>query len=164
MEEDAKIRFLFKNVQHSGLQSDIAALKASITTSAVGTISYTTVCNHLSTAVSQLPEFILKGRNVSGVVTYSGSQSIYKTDGSINANEWIPNWNDLSFEDKKKVIAERKKLGIRLGAGGKGDNKSGGVAKGNPLFKAKKKNSKFKRKIKALKKSLRESEVKPEDA
>ena len=38
MEEDAKIRFLFKNVQHSGLQSDIAALKASITTSAVGTI------------------------------------------------------------------------------------------------------------------------------
>ena len=164
MEEDAKIRFLFKNVQHSGLQSDIAALKASITTSAVGTISYTTVCNHLSAVVSQLPEFISKGRNVSGVVTDSGSQSIYKTDGSINANEWIPNWNDLSFEDKKKVIAERKKLGIRLGAGGKGDNKSGGVAKGNPLFKAKKQNSKFKRKIKALKKSLRESEVKPEDA
>ena len=64
----------------------------------------------------------------------------------------------------KKVIAERKKLGIRLGAGGKGDNKSGGVAKGNPLFKARKENSKFKRKIKALKKSIRESEVKPEDA
>ena len=74
MEEDAKIRFLFKNVQHSGLQSDIAALKASITTSAVGTISYTTVCNHLSTAVLQLPEFISKGRNVSGFVTDSESQ------------------------------------------------------------------------------------------
>ena len=108
MKEDAKIRFLFKNVQHSGLQADIAVLKASITTSIVETILYTIVCNHLSTVVSQLPEFIPKGRNISGVGTDSGSQSIYKTDGSINANEWIPNWKDMSFDDKNNFIAERK--------------------------------------------------------
>ena len=129
MEEDAKIRFLFKNVQHSGLQADIAALKSSIITSIVGTISYTPVCNHISTVVSQLPEFMSKERNISVVGTDSGSQSIYKTDGFINANEWIPNWKDLSFDDKKKVIVKRKKLGIGLEAGGKGDNKSCGVAK-----------------------------------
>ena len=87
MEEDAKIRFLFKNVQHSGLQADIAALKSSIITSIVGTISYTPVCNHISTVVSQLPEFMSKERNISVVGTDSGSQSIYKTDGFINANE-----------------------------------------------------------------------------
>ena len=60
MEEDAKIRFLFKNIQHSGLEADIAAMKASITTSQPGTITYSTVCNHMSTAVSQLPEFITR--------------------------------------------------------------------------------------------------------
>ena len=52
MEEDAKMRFLFKNMQHSGLDADIAALKASITTNPAGTITYSTVYNHFSTAVS----------------------------------------------------------------------------------------------------------------
>jgi len=55
MEEGAIIRFLFKNIHHSRLDADIAALKASITTNPNGTIIYSTVCNHLSTAVSQLP-------------------------------------------------------------------------------------------------------------
>ena len=119
MKEEAKIRFLFKHVHHPELQSDIAALKASITTSPAGTITYTTVCNHLSTAVSQLPEFIAKGRNISSLERTGASQSIYKPDGSIICNAWIPNWKELPLEDKKKVLAERKKLNIKLGKDGK---------------------------------------------
>lgn len=152
MTEDAKIRFLFKNVQHPELKSEIAALKASITTSPPGTLTYTTVCNHLSTAVSQLPEYTSKGRNISGVSVGDGSPSIYKSDGSIKVDEFIPNWKDLSTEDKRKVLAERKKLKIKLGSGGKGK-----ITADTPkqLSKYKKQNAKYKRTIKALKKSVR---------
>ena len=55
MLEDAKIRFLFERTQHTGLQGHVQALKASITTGSA--ISYTTAANHLSTAVSELPDW-----------------------------------------------------------------------------------------------------------
>ena len=67
MEEDAKMRFIFRNIQHSGLEANIAAIKASITTNPAGTVTYITVCNNLSTSVSQLPDVIVKGRNISFV-------------------------------------------------------------------------------------------------
>ena len=67
MQEDAKIRTLFEKVQHSGLQVQIDALKAQITT---GTnITYTTAANHISTAVSILPEYTAKNRIISCVTT-----------------------------------------------------------------------------------------------
>lgn len=152
MKEDAKIRFLFKNVQHPELKSEIAALKASITTNIPGTITYTTVCNHLSTAVSQLPEFTSKGRNISGVSAGEGTPSIYKADGSIKVDEFIPNWKDLPMEDKRKLLAERKKLKIKLGRGGKGN-----ITNDTPkqVSQYKKQNAKYKRTIKALKKTIR---------
>ena len=47
-----KFLFLFNNIQHSGLHSAIEAMKAKITTEITGAVSYTTVANHISTAVS----------------------------------------------------------------------------------------------------------------
>ena len=124
MEEDAKIRFIFKNIQHSGLGPDIAALKASITTSPAGSVSYTIVCNHLSTSVSQLPEFVSQQRNVSaiGQTNETDGQLPQNADGSLKVDEWLPNWHQLSKEDKQKIISERRRLGLRLGKGGKGTN------------------------------------------
>ena len=67
MEEDAKIRFIFRKVQHPVLDKTIEALKATIATSPAGTITYTTAANHLSTAVSEIPEFLAKSRTVSAL-------------------------------------------------------------------------------------------------
>ena len=43
MAEDAKIRFLFNKINHSGLESAVKAMKAKITTKPTGTVTYTTV-------------------------------------------------------------------------------------------------------------------------
>ena len=48
MSEEAKVRFLFRKVQHTGIHSSIDALKALHTTGK--SISYTMAANHLSTA------------------------------------------------------------------------------------------------------------------
>lgn len=151
MEEDAKIRFLFKNIHHSGLEADIAALKASITTNPTGTITYSTVCNHLSTAVSQLPEFIAKGRNISAIDRDEASSlSCYKDDGvTLILDEYLPDWMSYPADTKKKILSERARLGIKLGRGGKGNSNS---PNNSVVTKLKKANEKFKRKIKALKK------------
>ena len=42
MEEGAKIRFLFKQVDHSDLHKSIEALKYQMETNPSGTVSYTT--------------------------------------------------------------------------------------------------------------------------
>ena len=82
MPEGAKIRFLFKKVQHSGLQIAIASLEASQTS---GTnLTYTQVANHLSTKVSTLPEYISKNRNISAVGTSVSSMSSGGSDASIH--------------------------------------------------------------------------------
>ena len=65
MSDKAKVRFLFKSVQHEKLQVEISALKAQIT--AGMPITYTIASNHLSTAVSELPEYIAKNCNVSSL-------------------------------------------------------------------------------------------------
>ena len=150
MEEDAKIRFLFKNIQHSGLEADIAALKASITTNPTGTITYSTVCNHLSTAVLQLPEFIAKGRSISSVDRDdTSSLSCYRDDGTLILDEYLPDWMSYPGDTKKKILSERARLGVKLGRGGKGQHSA---SSNSIVTKLKKANEKFKRKIKALKK------------
>ena len=58
MPEGARIRFLFKKVQHTGLQMAIASLEASQTNGAQ--LTYTRAANHLSQKVSTLPEYISK--------------------------------------------------------------------------------------------------------
>jgi len=168
MEEDAKVRFLFKNIYHSGLDADIAALSASITTNSTGTITYSTVCNHLSTAVSQLPEFIAKCRNISSVDRdetsslscrdEASSLSCYRDYGTLILDEYLPDWMTYPGDTKKKILSERSHLGIKLGRGGKGNSSSNSV-----VTKLKKANEKFKRKIKALKKLNPSSEDKDDE-
>ena len=53
-------------------------------------------------------------RSVSAVSTWGGDQDgAYKADGTINTG-YISNWRQLSNEDKKKVLSERKKQGVKL--------------------------------------------------
>ena len=110
MAEEAKIRFLFRKIHHVGLSSAIEAMKAKITTDPPGTVTYTTVANHLSTAVSELPDFIAKNRNISSVGGGS-SNGIHNADGSINTGHH-PNWQQLSVADRKTVNDERARLGL----------------------------------------------------
>ena len=67
MTEDEKIRLLSKKINHSSLESAAEAMKDKITTKPTGTITYTTVATHLSTVVSELPDYLSRNRNVSAV-------------------------------------------------------------------------------------------------
>jgi hypothetical protein len=116
--EDAKVRYLFKRVQHPGLQNAIEALKTQQTLGTV--ITYTTAANHLSTAVSELPDYISKNRNISQLgVRFSDdtsgnpeSSTIYKEDGKINTG-FIPNWRSLSTISEN-TFRNRTKQQLRL--------------------------------------------------
>ena len=112
--EEEKVRFLFRKVQHTGLRSYIDALKASQTTGT--TISYTMAANNLSTATSELPEYIAKNAiNVSGFQVGNGTKGgdgIYNGYESINTGQ-IPSWKSLPFKDQKLVIDENKQQSIR---------------------------------------------------
>ena len=154
MTEEAKIRFLFKSVQHNDLLATVEALKAQ----RVGGVelSYVTCANHLSTAVSELPEYVAKNRNVSAIGTRGDdtTSSIYNTDGSIKTGH-IENWNKLPFSDKKLVYAERKKQGVKFNR--KDDSSlsssSTSVASNNTIKQLKDELRKSKRQIKSLKRS-----------
>jgi hypothetical protein len=152
MTDEAKVRFLFKKVQHPGLRGSIDALKAQQT---AGTdLTYTMAANHLSTAVSELPEYISKNRTVSAANTGGDNEignGIYNADGSINTG-YIPTWRSLSSADKAKVAEARKKLGTKRKGNKNGNsntfNKS---AQANTMKQLKSQNKIFKRQIKALK-------------
>jgi hypothetical protein len=150
MPEDQKVRLLFKKVQHKDLDSAIKALKAR---QIDGTqLTYTMAANHLSAAVSELPEYLVKNRNISSVGSSnpgSDNSSIYTADGSIKTG-YISNWRSLSKEERSKVIAERKRLGVQGGKSGKGTSQSDTVT-ANTLKQLREQNKKYKRKIKALK-------------
>ena len=157
MSEDAKIRFLFLAIQHQGLQVAVAALRAQRT--AGTTLSYTACCNHLQTAVSELPEFIQRNRQISQVKVSSvskGSGSIYNADGTINATGQIKDWNTLPMSDKRLVYKERKKLGVKYGSNGGGKAKKGSkttfnsASDNNTIQQLRKQNNSLKRKIKAI--------------
>ena len=76
------------------------------------------MANHLTSAVSELPEYLL-ARRVSSLKRIRGGGSekgknkfkwdrIYADDGAIFTG-YYSNWKSLSKEDHDKVIAERKK-------------------------------------------------------
>ena len=153
MAEDAKITFHFKKVQHTGLTSAIEAMKAKINTEPPGTVTYTTVANHISTAVSELPDYVAKHRNVSSVT--EKKSGIYNADGTINTGHH-PNWKELSADDRKKVNDERARLG--LGRNNKKRSHKTFSSSHNPkavsnqLKQLKEANAKHKRTIASLKK------------
>ena len=87
---------------------------------------------------------------MSDVSTGGGDQDgAYKSDVTIN-NGYIPNWRYLSNSEKNKVIDKRNKQGLKVGDE-KGSNNTNELDKIKYL---KKKNSKLKRNIKALKKKV----------
>jgi hypothetical protein len=166
MSDEAKVRFLFKSVHHEKLQVEISALKAQIT---AGTpITYTMASNHLSTAVSELPEYIAKNRNVSslnkGQTPRTGNSAIYNGDGSIITGH-IPSWRSLSSDDRAIVMNERKRLGIQSKKGNnahKSRNKNSSSSDANRLKQLQDQNKKYKRQIKAMKRS--DTDTTPEDS
>ena len=119
-------------------------------------VTYTQCANHIATAVSELPESVIKNRNISGTTTGqppSGNQTgIHKPDGSINTGH-IPDWRNLPQADRDLVFAERKRLGLSKGkTSGKGARRSGN-AENNRLKQLTDQNKKYKRQIKAFKRS-----------
>ena len=162
MSEEAKIRFLFKSIQHKELLVAVEALKAQQTTGA--NLTYTACCNHLTTAVTELPEYVQRNRNISGVRigAVKSDSSIYNEDGSINATGSIKDWENLPMSEKRLVYKERKRLGVKFGgstSGGKGGYKGNGnntktdASNANTITQLRKHNNNLKRKIKALKQS-----------
>ena len=84
MTEDAKIRFLFKKIIHTGFSSAIEAMKAKITTEPPGIVTYTTAANHISSDVSELPDYVAKNRNVSIFGNANSTDGIHNADGTTN--------------------------------------------------------------------------------
>jgi hypothetical protein len=159
MSEEAKIRFLFQSIQHKDLLVAVEALRAQQT--AGSNLTYTACCNHLTTAVSQLPEYIQRNRSISGVkigAVKTGS-SIYNEDGTINTTGTIKDWDTLPMSEKRLVYKERKRLGVKFGSnngGGKGAHKgnyNANASNANTITQLRKQNNNLKRKIKALKQS-----------
>ena len=97
-------------------------MKAQITTEPAGIVTYTTVANHISTAVSELPDYIAKNRRVSGVTSGAPIQGILRAKDNISTG-YDDNWQDLSQEDRKKVNDERSRLGISKNKGARGNGR-----------------------------------------
>ena len=74
--------FLFKKVLHPRLDNVIGTKKAKIAKKPSGTVTYTTVPNHLWFSVSEQPDVILNNCRVSGVASHP--KGIFNSDGSIN--------------------------------------------------------------------------------
>ena len=165
MSDEAKVRFLYKKVQHPGLRNCIEALKAQQIS---GTnVTYTMAANHLSTAVSELPEFISKNRSISAIGS-GGNESklnpdILKADGSINLG-YIPKWRSLSEEDKEIVMAERKRRKSKKGKGTGTQGPLDAAAQKNRMNQLAEQNKKYKRQIKALKRAPPDDDEDKEDS
>ena len=117
---------MFKRVQHLQLQDTVKALRVRFD---LDGITYTEAANHLTAAISELPEYQLACRTssvqrVRGGGNRGGSgdkgkkkhqfkrDSIYEPDGSIFTG-YYSNWRTLPQDDRDKVLAEwvRKKNG-----------------------------------------------------
>ena len=152
LSDEARVRFLFKHVQHPDLEMPIEAMKFAQSGGEV--VTYTRAANHLSTCVSNMRERFQSSQNklrrqVAGIDAKrrAGSDAIYDKDGNIITGH-IEGWNNLTFSDKKIVYEERKRLGVK---GPKGKEKQTQPGREKQLSDS---NRKHKRTIKALKKKL----------
>ena len=120
--ENAKLRELFKRVQHLQLQDTVKALKVCFDMEG---ITYTQVANHLTASVSELPEYHLThevsasssgtswirgggGSNHNSNIKKKGgmqapSKGILMSDGLVFTG-YYPNWLELSKEDKQRML------------------------------------------------------------
>ena len=165
--EDQKVRLLFKKVQHKDLDTAKSALQAQQTMG--NALTYLTCANHLSARVSELPEYLSKNRNISGVGTRDSNGGdggnegdnigIYNADGTIRTGH-ISNWKSLSNDDRdlvKKARISKKRNSTKNG------NVKGGNSDKNTMKQLKSQNSKYKRQIKALKRSSADNDDKVSD-
>ena len=125
--ENAKLRELFKWVQHPQLQDTVKALKVRIDMEG---ITYTQAANHLTAAVLELPEYHLTRKvtaSSSGTPRIQGgggnshnsnikrkggmqapNKGILMSDGSVFTG-YYPNWLELSKGGKQHVFDSRNK-------------------------------------------------------
>ena len=129
MTENAKLREFFKRTKHPQLVESVKALEVRYD---MDGLRYTQAANHLTAAVSKLPDYQMASR-VSNVKTGSGQgskptrvrrdgNSIYATDGTIWTGHY-DEWATMKDSDKEKITAEceRKKI-ARTGKGSKSKN------------------------------------------
>ena len=98
--ENAKLRELFKRVQHPQLQDTVKALKVRFDMEG---ITYTQAANHLTAAVSELPEYHLT-RKVSA--SSSGTPRI-RDGGGTNHNSNIKNKGGTQAPSKGILLSDR---------------------------------------------------------
>ena len=125
--KNAKLRELFKRVQHPQLQDTVKALKVRFDMEG---ITYTQAANHLTAAVSELPEYHLtrkvsasssgtpkirgggSNNHNSNIKKKGGTQApnkgVFMPDGSVFTG-YYPNWSELSKEEKQRVLDSRRK-------------------------------------------------------
>ena len=129
MTENAKLQELFKRTKHMQLIESVKALEVRYD---MDGLTYTQAANHLTAAVSKLPDYQL-ARRVSNVKTGGGGgnkqgcvrcdgNSIYATDGTTWTGHY-DEWATMKDADKEKVTVEREhKKKAQSGKGSKSKN------------------------------------------
>ena len=88
--------------------------------------------------MSELPDYVAKNRNISGLQQGGGSNGIFNADGSINTGHHT-NWLKYSPADRKKVNDERACLG--LGKNRRSDKNTSRSTSSNQIDQLKKANT-----------------------
>ena len=134
--ENAKIRELFKRVQHPQLQDTVKALKVRFDMEG---LTYTQAANHLTAAVSKLPEFHTTHR-IAAARIHGGSDTSVHNKYNNSARKWAPksgirtadgkiftesykHWQTLTDDEKQHIIEERKRKDNKKGTSGTKNNK-----------------------------------------
>ena len=86
-------------------------MKAKITLEPPGTVTYTTVANHISDPVSEVLDYVAKNRKISGLQQDGASNGIFNTDRKNNTGHHAK-WLNYSPADLKNVNEERVRLGL----------------------------------------------------
>ena len=150
IEEGDMICFPLKWFQNSELNNSMEELKVQMETNTSGKVSYNTAANRWNKAVSKFPSYLFSNSIVSYFSTGSGYQEdVWKACGTIKTGH-TPNWKIVFNADKKKFIPERNSQVVKL-VGRKGRNTGNEL---DNIKELKNQNSKFKSKIKALKKKV----------
>ena len=135
--ENAKIRELFKRVQHTQLQDTVKALKVRFDMEG---LTYTQAANHLTAAVSELPEFHstcrITAARIRGGSADTGTHNRYNNSAGKGAPKSVirtadgkiftgfyKHWWTLTDDEKQHVIEFHKHTGNKKGTGGTKNNK-----------------------------------------
>ena len=166
MTEEAKVRFILKKVQHPQLANSVETMRSRNILNP-NDLSVAEVSNYLAARVSELPDYLMRNRNISAVNLNSESSpesGIYGPDGNIFTG-YYPNWQKISESDREKVLNARKAKGMSMRRGKANERMTGKRAEVKKLQKI---IAKGKRRIASLKKMSKEkaselSEVKEEE-